>query len=149
MLNHAQSELLALLRETPRPFEDLSPSEQQILGSTLRPGGDGFDEEQLALIAAWRLIINQTQLEAITQMLDPGQGLDPVETLPLGEAMAAKLHGLGFLPSADPEQTVLTLPSGLLTDIRPGDNWFNCAPILRTLPLVELGEDFFPTLSLD
>ena len=149
MLSQLQLNLLQSLRETPRAFGAMSPQEQMILGGTLRPEGQGFTADQLNLMAGWRLVISADQLALAREMIDPNQALDPLKSLPLGDEMAAKLHGLGYLPHSDPGQTVLTLPASLLTDMRPGDHWFGCALVLKQLPLIELGPEYFPVQEVE
>lgn len=144
MLTTTQTNLLNSLKEHPRSFASLSLFEQRILGLTLRPSEEGFNTDQIALMRDWRLIITETQLEYVRLMLDPGQGIEPLETLPLSSELTTKLFELGYLETDTPGQTILTIPASLLTDMRPGNSWFGAALILYQLPLIELTQEVFP-----
>lgn len=59
------------IRTNPRPWNDLTSTEQAVLQAALMPGVDGFTDEQRAYLGRWWLQCTQADVDAVNALIPP------------------------------------------------------------------------------
>jgi hypothetical protein len=136
-LSTEQQTLFNKLASTQTRLNDLTQSEQDLIGGTLRPNQSGFTDEQRALLYPnWWLIASD--VASLQEKLPKNVAIAARSTIPVSFT-----PGVGW--EADVNGEVLQVLSGsLLTDCREGETYEAIGTDLWGMVIARLPTELFP-----
>jgi hypothetical protein len=136
-LTTEEQELFTKLEQNQFALSDLSPDEQILVASTLRPSGPFSQKQRKLLYPDWWLIA--TDVGSLQAKLPRNIGIAARSTIPV-----TFTPGVGW--GADANGEVLQVLSGsLLTDCREGETYGAIGTDLWGMVIAKLPVELFPT----